>query len=430
MKLRTRTLLAVMAPPILCLLCGAPAFAQNAYITNSGSDTVSVIDTEKNKTIATIPIPLDTTLYGVAVSSSGGTVYVSGYPGSMDYIGAIAVIDTATNSYTGTVSLNNYEHVPVGLAVSPDGSRLYAADDEGYLLVIDTATNSLITTLSLDYFGGGEEIPVGITVSPDGSKVYIAAAGTDPGPDILAVMDTATNSWDTVAGLDTDSNGTFGGMIWFHPAGVAVTPGGSKIYVAGGGAPVDGTGANDTLMMVDTKSFDTGVVTSVPTGAGADTFGLAITPDGKKLYAGGTTYNESTSSSTGNISVIDTATDKLITTIPFGDDTPMGLAITPDGSKVYVANSTGNGVAVIDTATDTLRHAQIPVGSDPIAFGEFIIDPSYAGTPGRPTCRGRSDAALAVQFGSVAAAAQAMGFPTTAKLTRSILAFCQESPAS
>jgi YVTN family beta-propeller protein len=41
------------------LLAPASARAQNAYITNSGSSTVSVIDTATNTVSATIPVGLN-----------------------------------------------------------------------------------------------------------------------------------------------------------------------------------------------------------------------------------------------------------------------------------------------------------------------------------------------------------------------------------
>src|SRR5262249_42312843 len=86
-----------------------------------------------------------------------------------------------------------------------------------------------------------------------------------------------------------------------------------------------------------------------------------------------------------------------------------GVAVTPDGSKVYVANPTDDNVAVIPTATNTVT-ATIPVGKAPIAFGKFIQPlPSFAGTPGQPNCQGVSVSALAQKYGGLSAAAAAFG---------------------
>jgi YVTN family beta-propeller protein/beta propeller repeat protein len=65
----------------------------------------------------------------------------------------------------------------------------------------------------------------------------------------------------------------------------------------------------------------------------------------------------------GNVSVIDTATNKVTAMIPVGNY-PMGVAVTLDGKKVYVANSNSNTVSVIDTTKNKVT-ATIPGGNDP-----------------------------------------------------------------
>ena len=66
-----------------------------------------------------------------------------------------------------------------------------------------------------------------------------------------------------------------------------------------------------------------------------------------------------------NVTVIDTITNKVVTTIEVGL-APSGVAVAPDGTKVYVANETVNGtVSVIDTATNAVS-ATIAVGNNPI----------------------------------------------------------------
>jgi len=65
----------VLALTLVCLLGPASARAQNAYITNQFSNTVSVIDTATDTVIATIPVGL--TPFGVAVSPDGSKVYIT-----------------------------------------------------------------------------------------------------------------------------------------------------------------------------------------------------------------------------------------------------------------------------------------------------------------------------------------------------------------
>jgi YVTN family beta-propeller protein len=123
------------------------------------------------------------------------------------------------------------------------------------------------------------------------------------------------------------------------------------------------------------------------------------------------------------VSVIATATDAVIATIGVGAS-PSGVAVSPNGGKVYVANQSSNNVSVIDTATNIVT-ATIPVGNDPIAFGVFIQPtPKFAGTPEKANCYGQSVSALAQQYGGLNAAAAALGFSSVKKLQNAIMAFC------
>jgi YVTN family beta-propeller protein len=66
------------------------------------------------------------------------------------------------------------------------------------------------------------------------------------------------------------------------------------------------------------------------------------------------------------VSVFDVFTGKLVAEIKVGDE-PSGLAITPDGSLLYVANSLSNTVSVIDTAVNRVVRT-LPVGGKPTSI--------------------------------------------------------------
>jgi YVTN family beta-propeller protein len=101
---------------------------------------------------------------------------------------------------------------------------------------------------------------------------------------------------------------------------------------------------------------------------------VAVSPDGSKVYVANAGSN--------NVSVIATVTDTVIDTVNVGEG-PQGIAVSPDGSKVYVVNDVSDTVSVIATATNTVTGAPITVGSFPIAFGQFI-GPAAAPPPGGP----------------------------------------------
>ena len=67
--------------------------------------------------------------------------------------------------------------------------------------------------------------------------------------------------------------------------------------------------------------------------------------------------------SSNTVSVIDTATNTVVATVPVGSD-PFGVAVTPDGAIAYVANFISNTVSVIDTANNTVV-ATVTVGTFP-----------------------------------------------------------------
>ena len=60
----------------------------------------------------------------------------------------------------------------------------------------------------------------------------------------------------------------------------------------------------------------------------------------------------------------------MLATVPVGIS-PVGVAVTPDGARVYVANAGSNNVSAIATASNTVL-ATVGVGAQPVAFGRFI----------------------------------------------------------
>ncbi|WJN47719.1 beta-propeller fold lactonase family protein (plasmid) [Priestia aryabhattai] len=117
---------------------------------------------------------------------------------------------------------------------------------------------------------------------------------------------------------------------------------------------------SDNITVIDTAT-NTSIAT-IPS-AELNPVGIAITPDGTRVYV--------TNSGSNTITVIDTATNTPITTIPSTGSTPFRITITSDGTRVYVTNSGSNNITVIDTATNT-PIATIPsTGSTPndIAIG-------------------------------------------------------------
>ena len=83
--------------------------------------------------------------------------------------------------------------------------------------------------------------------------------------------------------------------------------------------------------------------------------GIAVSPDGNRVYV--------VNSGDDSVSVIDAENGTAALTIAVGH-APYGIALTADGRKAYVANASGNSVSVIDTQTQTVT-ATIAVGAKP-----------------------------------------------------------------
>ncbi|WP_409341787.1 beta-propeller fold lactonase family protein [Paenibacillus sp. MBLB4367] len=138
--------------------------------------------------------------------------------------------------------------------------------------------------------------------------------------------------------VDTGTNNVVTNVTGFTPGtGVAITPDGSRAYITNNGSA--------SITIIDTATNT--VLTIVPAGNTNPT-DLAFTPDGSRLYVC------CGNGATASVTVLDTGTNTVITSIPMPPtETPNGIAITPDGTRAYVPVS-DDTVLVIDTATNAV----------------------------------------------------------------------------
>ena len=244
---------------------------------------------------------------------------------------------------------------------------------KGAVTIIDTATNTVSATVPFS------SPPLGAAVSADGQRVYVTrclannlsiidgatqmlttsvAVGTCPFAVALDPPGTrayVSNHFDsTVSVVDTVTGAAIAtvGTDALFPTGLVVHPTGARLYVGSEVGP---------LSVIDTASNT--VATTIP--VGDVIIGVAINPAGTEVYA--------TDFADGTLSVIDTAHDTLTTTVPVGAGA-YGVAVHPDGSRVYVANNGDNTVSVLDAATAAVI-ATVPVGEGP---NGVALDPTGA----------------------------------------------------
>lgn len=321
----------------MALLLSSPAISAgpgaNAFITNSGSSNVSVIDTVTEDLTA---IPVGGSGHGVAMDPKGVTVYVTANGSSS----SVYAIDTASKRVFGPFALDTQAKSPFGIAVSPDGKRLFVSHVQVVTIV---AGNRRIV------------IPFGALSAFD-----ITGAGT-----ASVTMSPAIIDPNFPAGTPLRVGGV--------TTGVAASPlrGGSYcgsycVYVANG---------NGSIAVINPANFGTlnsslVATLNVDSTHGVSLVGLAVSPDGARLYAAGSLRDTLTSRVFGrlwviNITSIGTGTDPVVASVSVGD-APFGVAVSPKHERVFVANSGSNTVSVIDTGTLTdVRGSPFPVGLGP-----------------------------------------------------------------
>ena len=113
----------------------------NIYVTNSGSNTISVIDGKTNKVVATIPVGASP--HGVVALDSpvGGfsTIYVTNSGSN-----TISVIDGKTNKVVATIPVGASPHDIIGSMLG----KLYVTNSgSNTISVIDGKTNKVVATI-------------------------------------------------------------------------------------------------------------------------------------------------------------------------------------------------------------------------------------------------------------------------------------------
>ena len=146
--------------------------SSKVYVTDLDDHTVTAVDTSSNitETIAT-GVP---NAYGIAAHPDGTRLYVTSYlpTNPLPTTGSIFVIDTSTNTITGTITLPG---LPGFVAFNPSGTRAYVSGDyeQASVWVIDTASEAVISTINVG------KSPVSVDVTPDGKRVYVTTAYWD-----------------------------------------------------------------------------------------------------------------------------------------------------------------------------------------------------------------------------------------------------------
>src|SRR5208282_5912939 len=291
-----------------------------AYVANSSSASVSMVDIPTSLPVTTITVGSGPS--GIAVSPDGSQVYVSNYTSN-----SVSVIGTTSTPPTVTATVQNIQS-PLGVAFTPpDGIEAYVVNGSANMVsVIDTTTSppTVVGTVPV----GTSPVGVAMAYTSQGTFAYVTNSGTN-NVSVIAVGNNPT----VVKTLNVGS----------EPSAVAVTPNSSLAYVT-----------NLSSGTISIISVATNTVTATIT-VGTNPSGVAFTPDSNFAYVA--------NSGSNSVSVIDTTTSTVVNTVT-GFNQPVQVALSTDGAYAYVTNGNGT-VSVIATASNTIVGAPVAVGSSP-----------------------------------------------------------------
>jgi YVTN family beta-propeller protein len=297
------------------------------YAAEQFSNTISVIDPSTNRNLGVIrlgdPQPMNMSplyrgqvlVHGLGFSPDRKTLAVVSIASN-----AVTLIDTATNKVKRTTYVGRSPHEAF---FTPDGSELWVTvRGESYVAVLDGTSYDEKTRITVPN-GPGMTI-----FSPDGQYGYVCSSFT---PETVVI--------------DTKSHAIVGRIEQVSPfcPNIAATPDGDQVWLTlkdVGKTMVIGARPPFRILQV----LDTGPITNH--------VNIARTPRGQLAYV--------TVGSLNQVKVFRTDNFEQVATIPVGA-LPHGIWPSGDGSRVYVGIENGNAVAAIDTATNKVI-ATIPNG--------------------------------------------------------------------
>ena len=310
--------------------------------------------------------------YGLAFAPDGTLYAAQGAHGGIDVLNL-----SSDGTLTRTRTIGPFPAVPPTTSTAAylpqDQPSGLALDGRGYLYVtnyvsVDIVPGTLPGPSTLSVFrtdgtrvtkapyiiqSGSPCYPYAIAVKSDGSTTYVASQ-RDSCVHVLNTTDPTTPAPDIAT--PTIATGA-------HPDALVLDHNESRLYVA--------NGTSDTISVIDTASnrvISTVLLRppSVHDLPGVSPTGLALSPDDKTLYASLGDFNA--------VAVVDTATATLRGYIPVGWY-PTAVAAAPDNHTLLVTNGWGTSAMNPNPQLNYLD-------PDVILINKSVTPPNYAGSPG------------------------------------------------
>lgn len=291
-----------------------PTIPARIYVANESSNDVSVIDATTFQPIGTIAAKNHST-HDLAVTRDGRRLFATNLAS-----GRVSVIDTQKQETIASIYTGERSHV---VALTNDNTQVWVANiGENTISIIDTVTFRILGTIPV---GKG---PTGLTFSHDGRFAYVSSQGEK----VVGVIDTATHQ--VIKTIPVGANPHFlvvsrNGYVW------GVNTGENDIYVLDpenhekvgtfvvGDKPQQiafgykGTtgplayvtvGSQNKVIALGGDPKNLKVMDEIPVGEGPN--GIWSNPEGTRLFVAHDKGNE--------LRVIDTGTGQTLATVPVG----------------------------------------------------------------------------------------------------------------
>jgi len=325
------------------------------YVVAQEANALLVVDPESHKVLNKIMV--GKLPHTVVLSKDGQKAYVSN-----EWSDNVSVIDLRESKVVDTLKTGNG---PAGLSLSADGKYLYVV-------------NSYSSTISLLDLSTGEELkrfdagnnPTGAKLSPDGITLYVPsrrALITPYGETLkseLTVIDENTQRISQRRNIESayimenaafTPSGDLGFVTLVRPKNLVPSIQIERGWMMNYGIGIIEQGENGRVIQL---------LIDEPNAYYCDPFDIVITPDGKKAFVSSSGVNCITVVDIDSVrSLIAKSTPEQLKTysnhlgissryvvkrITTGAD-PKGLALSPDGKLLYVAEQLQDRIAVINT---------------------------------------------------------------------------------
>ncbi|MHC4631315.1 MAG: beta-propeller fold lactonase family protein [Planctomycetota bacterium] len=287
--------------------------------------------------------PLD-----VVADKAGRTLYLAEATANQ-----IAVFDVEAGKVTKVISVPAR---PSGLALAPDGSKLYVtgAASDGRVFVVNLQTGNITKRLPAGH------TPIAPVVSPDGKTLYVCNQFNNN----VSVIDLDSGRESTKIAVSRE------------PVAAAITADGKSLFVANHlpAGVSDGDYAAAEVSVIDTTSHKVITCLQLPNGS-TSLRDITIAPDGKHAYITHilaryqlpTTQLERGWMNTNALTIIDVPNKKLLNTVllddvDLGAANPWGVTCTADGKYICVTTAGTHELSVIDRTKLHDKLARVAAG--------------------------------------------------------------------